>query len=325
MYIPEERITNAQLGQMMDYDVESYLAEKGIGVRFRARPDESASDMAVEATRRALKQAGLTPDDVDLIILATDTPDFVSPPTSAIIQHKLGAHNAGAFDINAACTDETIALAIGSHYIALDPAIEHVVVVGAYGMTKWLDWSPYAQSASKVLAMLFSDGAGAVVLSPSSQPGYLASKMMSEGSCWDTYGIYLGTGRPLTLEMVAAKQHFLRFHENAHRVPGDFNVTRWPPLMRKTTEAAGVTPADLDLVLMNQVELGAVRATLEALGLSMEKTHWVADRFGYAGSASVFMALCDALEKGRLAPGDLVAFCTSGAGFVLSTALFRWV
>ena len=96
MYIPEERISNAQLGKMMDYDVESYLAEKGIGVRFRARPDESASDMAVEATRRALKQAGLTPDDVDLIILATDTPDFVSPPTSTIIQDKLGAKNAGA-------------------------------------------------------------------------------------------------------------------------------------------------------------------------------------------------------------------------------------
>jgi 3-oxoacyl-[acyl-carrier-protein] synthase-3 len=325
MYLPKERITNAQLGKMMDYDVESYLAEKGIGVRYRARPDESASDMAVQAIRQALKQAGLTPDDVDLIILATDTPDFVSPPTSAIIQDKLGAKNAGAFDINAACTDETIALAIGAHYIALDPAINHVVVVGAYGMTKWLDWGPYSQSASKVLAMLFSDGAGAVVLSPSDKAGYLSSKMLSEGSCWDTYGIYLGTGRPLTAEMVAKKQHFLRFHENAHRVPGDFNVTRWPALLRKTTEAVGLSTSDLDLVLMNQVELGTVRATLEALGLSMEKTHWVADRFGYAGSASVFMALVDALEKGRLSPGDLVAFCTSGAGFVLSTALFRWV
>jgi len=325
MYLPEECITNAQLGEMMDYDVESYLAEKGIGVRYRAAADESTSDMATLAARNALRQAELSPDDVDLIILATDTPDFVSPPTSAIIQHKLGAKNAGAFDINAACTDETIALAIGAHYIALDPAINHVIVVGAYGMTKWLDWGPYSQSASKVLAMLFGDGAGAVVLSPSDQPGYLSSRMMSDGSCWDTYGIYLGTGCPLTPEMVAKKQHYLRFHENAHRVPGDFNVTRWPALLRQTTGAVGLSPSDLDLVLMNQVEQGAVRATLEALGLSMEKTHWVADRFGYAGSASVFMALFDAVEKGRLAPGDLVAFCTSGAGFVLSTALFRWV
>jgi 3-oxoacyl-[acyl-carrier-protein] synthase-3 len=325
MYLPKERITNAQLGKLMDYDVESYLAEKGIGVRHRAAPDETTSDMATYAARDALKRAGLSPDDVDLIILATDTPDFVTPPTSAVIQHKLGAGNAGAFDINAACTDETIALAIGAHYIALDPAIDHVLVVGAYGMTKWLDWGPYSQSASKVLATLFSDGAGAVVLSPSDKAGYLSSKMLAEGSCWDTYGIYVGTGRPLTPEMMAKKQHYLRFHENAHRVPPDFNVARWPDLLRRTTEAVGLSPSDLKLVLMNQVELASVRATLEALGLTMERTHWVADRFGYAGSASVFMALYDALEQGRLVSGDLVAFCTSGAGFVLSTALFRWV
>lgn len=325
MYLPEERITNRELGEIMAYDVEGYLADKGIGVRHRAAADEATSDMAVHAAREALARAGLGPEDVDLIILATDTPDFVSPPTSAVIQHKLGATKAGVFDINAACTDETIAMAIASHYIALDPAIEHVVVIGGYGMTKWLDWSPYAESASKVLAMLFSDGAGAVVLSPSKHEGYLASKMMTEGSYWDTYGIYLGTGRPVSKEMLEQKGQFLRFHENAHRVPGDFNVARWPRLLRDTMAAVDLAPEDLKLVLMNQVELGTVRATLEAVGLSMTKTHWVADRFGYAGSASVFMALYDALERGMVESGDLVAFCTSGAGFVLSTALFRWV
>lgn len=324
MYLPQERITNAELGRIMEYDVEAYLEDKGIGVRHRAAPDEATSDMAAHAARSALNQAGLTPDDVDLIILATDTPDFVSPPTSAVIQHKLGAKNAGVFDINAACTDETIAMAIGSHYISLEPGIEHVVVIGAYGMTKWLDWSPYSQSTSKVLSMLFSDGAGAVVLSPSDEPGYLSSKMLTEGSYWDTYGIYLGTANPLTPEMVKDRRHCLRFHENAHRVPADFNTVRWPKLLRDTLGVVGRSPEDLKLVLMNQVDQVAVRDTLEALGLSMEKTHWVADRFGYAGSASVFMALYDALEKGRVEAGDLVAFCTSGAGFVLSTALFRW-
>jgi 3-oxoacyl-[acyl-carrier-protein] synthase-3 len=324
MYLPEERISNAQLGEIMGYDVESYLTEKGIGCRHRAAPEESTSDMAVRAAQQALQDAGLSPEDVDLIILATDTPDFVSPPTSAIIQHKLGAANAGSFDINAACTDETIAMGIGAHYIALDPAIDHVLVIGAYGMTKWLDWRPYPESTSKVLAMLFSDGAGAVVLSPSEQAGYLASKMLTEGSYWDTYGIYLGTAQPPSAQMIENRNHLLRFHENAHRVPEDFNIARWPVLLRETTAAAGVTPDDLRLVLMNQVELGAVRATLEALDLSMDRTHWVADRFGYAGSASVFMALYDALDKGLIDSGDLIAFCTSGAGFVLSTALFRW-
>ncbi|HNR24350.1 MAG TPA: ketoacyl-ACP synthase III [Candidatus Bipolaricaulis anaerobius] len=324
MYLPQERVTNADLSAIMDYDVESYLAEKGIGVRYRAAPNEATSDIGVRAAREALLRAGLVPEDVDLIILATDTPDFISPPTSAVIQHKLGATNAGAFDINAACTDETIALALGAHYIALEPGIDHVLVIGAYGMTKWLDWRPYGESVSKVLAMLFSDGAGAVVLSPSEEAGYLSSKMLTEGSYWDTYGIYLGTGQPPTPTMIETRRHCLRFHENGHRVPADFNSSRWPRLLRETLRVANCTPDDLNLVLMNQVDLSTVRITLEGLGLPMDRTHWVADRFGYAGSASVFMALYDAVEQGKLSAGDLVAFCTSGAGFVLSTALFRW-
>jgi len=324
MYLPSERITNAELAAKMDYDVEGYLRDKGIGVRYRAAADESTSDMAVQAARGALKQAGLKPEDIDLIILATDTPDYITPPTSAIIQHKLGAVNAGVFDINAACTDETIALAIASHYIALDPSISNVIVIGAYGMTRWLDWSPYSESASKVLAMLFSDGAGAVVLTPSDGPGYLSSKMLTEGSYWDTYGIYVGTAQPPNAEMISSKRHYLRFHENGHRVPGDFNLARWPKLLKETLGQVGYEPSDLKLVLMNQVERATVHATLNELGLPLEKTHWVADKFGYAGSASVFMALYDALEQGKVERGDLIAFCTSGAGFVLSTALFKW-
>jgi len=325
VYLPEERITNTELGRIMEYDVEGYLAEKGIGVRYRAKPDEAPSDMAVAAARDALSRAGLKPEDLDLIILATDTPDYITPPTSAIIQHKLGATRAGSFDINAACADETIAVALASHYIVLDPGIEYVLVVGAYGMTRWLDWSPYERSASKVLAMLFSDGAGAVVLGPSAEPGYLTSRIVTEGDFWDTYGIYLGTARPPDREMVEEKKHFLRFHENGHRVPKDFNASRWPKLLRETLEKAGYGPEDLDLLLTNQVERPAVLETLRALGLPEDRTHWVADKFGYAGSASVFMALYDALEKGKVKEGDLVAFCTSGAGFVLATALFRWV
>lgn len=324
IYLPRDKIGNDELSRLMEYDVAGYLAEKRIGLRFRSAPSEATSDLAVAAAKEALKHSNLNPEDIDLIILATDTPDFVTPPTSAIIQHKLGAKNAGAFDLNAACADETIALAIASHYIMLGE-IRYALVIGAYAMTKWLDWSPYAESASKVLAMLFSDGAGAVVLGPSSEPGFLKSKIMAEGEYWDTYGIYLGTACPPTLEMIRQKKHFLRFHENGHRVPKDYNATRWPKLVRETLAAAGYEPLDLGLLLTNQVEYPAVEATLKALGLPPDRTHWVADKFGYAGSASAFMALYDALECGRIRAGDLVAFCTSGAGFVLASALFRWV
>lgn len=324
MYLPEKEITNRELGKKMNYDVEDYLEEKGIGVRFQAGPEESTSDLAAEASSRALDDAGLSSNDLDLIILATDTPDYVTPPTSAILQHKLGAENAGSFDINAACTDETLGLAIGSQYITLDPEMENVLVAGAYGMTKWLDWGDYADSTSKVLGMLFSDGGGAVVLSSSQQPGYLASNTLTEGEFWDAYGIYLGTANPPDREMVENKEHYLRFHENEHHVPPDFNESRWPKLVKETMDKVNAEVKDLDSVLFNQIDKSTIEETMERLDLDLSKTHLVMDKFGYAGSASVLMALHDALGEGKIESGDLVAFCTSGAGFVMSVSLFRW-
>lgn len=325
MYLPEEKITNEELGRKMNYDVEEYLAEKGIKVRFKAGPDESTSDLAVNASQTALEDAGIDSEDIDLIILATDTPDYVTPPTSAILQHKLGAVNAGSFDINAACTDETLGLSIGSQYIALDPEIENVLVAGAYGMTRWLDWDDYSRSASKVLGMLFSDGGGAIVLSEAEEPGYLASKAITEGRFWDAYGIYMGTANPPDSEMIDKKQHYLRFHENEHHVPPDFNENRWPDLVKGTLDKVDAEISDLDNILFNQIDKSTIEETMRRLGLDHSKTHLVMDKFGYAGSASVLMALDDALEQGKIESGDIVAFCTSGAGFVMSVSLFRWI
>lgn len=325
MYLPDKKITNRELGQKMNFDVEGYLEEKDIGVRYQAGPDETTSDLAAKASSRALDDAELKPTDLDLIILATDTPDYVTPPTSAILQYKLGAENAGSFDINAACTDETLGLAIGSQYISLDPEIENVLVAGAYGMTKWLDWSNYRDSSSKVLAALFSDGGGAVVLSSADQPGYLASNTLTEGEFWDAYGIYLGTANPPDEEMLQNKEHYLRFHENEHHVPPDFNQTRWPKLVEGTMDKVNAEVSDIDSILFNQIDKSTIEETLRRLGLDQSKTHLVMDKFGYAGSASVLMALDDALEQGKIESGDIVAFCTSGAGFVMSVSLFRWI
>ncbi|MFB6290397.1 MAG: 3-oxoacyl-ACP synthase III family protein [Candidatus Bipolaricaulia bacterium] len=325
MYLPEEKITNEELGQKMNYDVEEYLAEKGIKVRFKAGPDESTSDLAAKASKTALKDAGIEAEEIDLIILATDTPDYVTPPTSAILQYKLGAVNAGSFDINAACTDETLGLAIGSQYIALDPEIENVLVAGAYGMTRWLDWDDYTNSASKVLGMLFSDGGGAVVLSQTEKPGYLASNTLTEGKFWDAYGIYMGTANPPNPEMIEKKQNYLRFHENEHHVPPDFNESRWPDLVKDTMEKVDAEISDIDSILFNQIDKSTIKETMRRMDLGQSKTHLVMDKFGYAGSASILMALDDALEEGKIDSGDIVAFCTSGAGFVMSVSLFKWI
>lgn len=324
MYLPDKEVTNEELSEIMNYDVDEFLSDYGVKRRFVAEEDEAPSDMAVEASREALDRGDLDPEDLDLIILTTDTPDYITPPTSPIIQHKLGAENAGTFDINAACTDETIGLAVGSQYITMDETIGNVLVTGSYGMTTWLDWTEYSESISKIMSFLFSDGAASIILSESEEEGYLSSSILSEGEYWDSYGIYMGTGRPPTKEMIEEKKHLLRFHEHGHRVPAKYNADRWPDLIKKTVNKADHEVEDLDMVLFNQLEAHIIKETMERLGLSMDETHLIMDKYGYSGSASGFMAFYDALEQGKIERGDLIAFCTSGAGFVLGSAFFRY-
>jgi len=320
IYLPKKIETNEELGRRIGFDVDGWLRPRtGITLRHISDPNESTSDMAVEAARQALKNADLKPEDLDLIILATDTPDFVSPPTSPIIQHKLGAKNAGCFDVNAACADVPIALSIASHFIMTDTNINNVLVTGSYGMTKWLDWN------EKWLSPIFSDGAGAVILTASDEPGYITSKIIADGSYWDCYGIYVGTANPITIQMVQEKKHYLRFHESGHRYPADINFSHWPQLIRDTVKKAGYRVEDLDMILMTQVNVNTIKDVMKELGLPLTKTHWIMDKYGYNGSACVIFALHDALEQGKIKKGNLVCFCTSGVGYVMSTALFRWI
>jgi 3-oxoacyl-[acyl-carrier-protein] synthase-3 len=317
MYLPEKIITNEELSQKMGFDVSQYLS--GIGLRHIASEDESASDMAVKAAENVLKKVNLKPEDLDLVILTTDTPDIVTPPTSPIIVSKLGAVNAGAFDVNAACTDAVIGMSIAAQHIMLDSEINNVLVVASYGMSKWLDWD------NKILAPMFGDGASAVVLTKSDEPGYIASTIIADGSYWDSYGIYVGTKYPITKEMVEKKEHLLRFHPHFHKYPPDINYSRWPELVKKVVQKGGYEVKDLDMVLFTQVRLIDIQESMKRLELPLEKTHWIMDKFGYTGSACVFMALYDALEQEKIKKGDLVSFCTSGAGMAMSSSLFKWV
>lgn len=324
MYLPSKFVTNEELNKRINWDLDSWLRPRtGISLRHVSEPDEAASDMGVKAAEEAIKNAGLKPEDIDLILLTTDTPDFVSPPTSAVIQYKLGAKNAGCFDVNAACADAVIGLSVGSLYIMTDPTINNVLVVAPYGMTKWLNWDSNSKEA-KYLSPLFGDGAGAIVLSKSEEPGYITSKIIADGSYYDAYGIYVGTKYPISLEMVQQGKHFLRFHESGHRYPADINLVTWPKLIKATVEKAGYKVEDLDLILMTQVNVNTIKDTMKELGLPLTKTHWITEKFGYAGSACVFMALYDALKEGKLKKGDLICFCTSGVGMVASSCLFRW-
>ncbi|MGC9125307.1 MAG: 3-oxoacyl-ACP synthase III family protein, partial [Caldisericaceae bacterium] len=198
MYLPEKIVTNEELSARYGYDVSQYLS--GITLRHVAAEGESASDMAVKAANEALKKANMKPEEIDLVIMTTDAPNYVTPPTSPAIAYKLGAVNAGAFDVNGACADAVIGMTIASQHIIMDETINNVLVVAPYAMTKWLDWD------NKVLGPMLGDGASAVIVTKSDEPGYLASSIVSDGQYWDSYGIYVGTKYPITKEMVEKKE-----------------------------------------------------------------------------------------------------------------------
>ena len=186
-YVPAQVRSNAELDALLGEPVDQWLIDNvGIRQRHLIGDDEVTSDLAVYAARQALERAGVAPEEVDLLILATDTPDYVSPGTSSVVQYKLGAAHAGTFDVNSACAAWVIGLDMAGRYIATDAAYRHILVIGAYGMTRYVDWT------DKRTCTLFGDGAGAVLLRAGERPGFLGGNIKSDGSFHDYMGVFTG-------------------------------------------------------------------------------------------------------------------------------------
>ena len=324
-YIPERLVTNADFDRLLGESGGDWLGENvGIRERHFMADDQVTSDLAVAAGRNALERAGLQPYDLDQIIVATDTPDYLSPATAVVVQAKLGASRAGAFDVNSACAGWVIALDIAAKTIVTEPEERFVLVIGAYGMSRFLDWS------DKKTVTLFADGAGAAVVGASSQPGWLATVTAANGEYHDALGIYTGgTYRPATTANIAEQGPSRVQFER--KFPATFNTERWPPLIErllaKASAASGIRlqPDDVDHYYFTQVNLRAIEATMAALKQPLEKTHWIMDKWGYTGSACIPMALDDAVAQGKgPEPGSLVLFCASGGGIALAASLWRW-
>jgi 3-oxoacyl-[acyl-carrier-protein] synthase-3 len=317
-YVPERVITNADLEASLGTPLDDWLVEN-VGIRERRvmADDQVTSDLATAAARDALDRAGLTPSDLDLIIVATDTPDQLSPATASVVQHKLGARRAGTYDLNCACAGFVTALDVASKTIAADDAYHHVLVVGAYGMSRFIDWT------DKKTCTLFADGAGAVVLGAGEAPGFLGARLEAHGEYHDALGIYTGgTLHPATPARVALEgAPAVRF---VRRFPSTFNTERWPLLLRGVLGRAGLGVDDVALFVFTQLNLRTIEATMATLGQPMGKTHWTMDRWGYTGSACIPMTLDDAVRAGRVRSGDLVALCASGGGLAMAAALYRW-
>lgn len=318
-YIPERVVTNADLGHMLGQDVDQWLVQNvGIRERHVMAPDETTSSMIVAASQQALERARLASADLDLIIVATDTPDYISPATASAVQAKLRANRAGTFDVNCACAAWVTALDMAARYIATEPDYRHILVAGGYGMTKFLDWS------DKYTATLFADGAGAVVVGAGDQPGFRSGKLLAQGEYHDAMGIYTGgTFRPATPEAIAEfgppRVQFVR------KFPATFNSERWPPLVREVVQKAGLALDDIGLYLFTQLNLRTIEYVMQALEQSMEKTHWIMDKWGYLGSACIPVALDDAIERGRgPRPGQHVVFCATGGGMAMAASVWTW-
>lgn len=317
-YVPERVVTNRELEATLGEGLDAWLREKvGIEQRHLMADTEVTSDLAAHAARQALGRAGVKPDQVDLIVLATDTPDYLSPATAAAVQHKLGAVNAGVFDVNSACAGFVSALDAASKMLVADEAYRFILVIGAYGMSRYLDWT------NKNTCTLFADGAGAVLLGASDRPGLMFGKLAADGEYHDALGIYVGgTTRPATLDTVKELgPPTVRF---VRRFPPTFNTDRWPPLVRALLQRASLTPDDVALYVFTQLNLRTIEATMDALRQPMSRTHWTMDRWGYTGSACIPMTLDDAVERGKLRAGDHVVLCATGGGLATATVLLRW-
>ncbi len=317
-YVPEKTLTNDQLDEMLGEPVGQWLVENvGIRERHIMGEDETTSDLAVHAARQAMNKGNVAPEDIDLIILATDTPDYISPGTASVVQYKLGARRAGTFDLNNACAAWVTGLDIASKYIATDEDYTHILVIGAYGMTRYVDWQ------DKRTCTLFADGGGAVLLRAGERPGFLGAKMIADGSFHDYMGVFVGGTVAVTGGSADTPRQYLRIQK---RFPPDTNNKHWPPLIRDLMGKIGRPVSEINRIYFTQLNLRTIEAVMADLHLPMERTHTIMDKWGYTGAACMPMALDDAIqqEKGP-APGDLVVFCASGAGFTMVAAAFEWV
>jgi 3-oxoacyl-[acyl-carrier-protein] synthase-3 len=252
------------------------------------------------------------------LIVSTDTPDYLSPSTSIVVQHKLGANRAGCYDVNSACAGWVTALDQGARYLLTEDSAQYVMVAGGYGMSRYLDLS------DKTTANLFADGAGAAILGKGSEPGFLASSLLAKGEFHDALGIYSGgTFRPATPENLEPfGKPVVKF---VKKFPKTFNTEHWPKLIQSALDKVQLGFDDVDHYYLTQLNLRTIEAMMDLMGQPITKTHWVMDKWGYTGSPCVIMALDDAITQSKgPQPGDIIAFCASGGGISMAASVWQW-
>lgn len=317
-FVPPIEVTNDELRRRFAHlpeFVDKMEASSGICTRFHAPEDWATSDVALPAARQAIARAGCGPGDIDMVLVGTDSPDYITPATSVVLQHKLGAKNAGTFDIGCACASFPTGVATAAGLVATNPAINRVLVVGVYLMHK-------LASPLDPMSFFYGDGAGAAVVEASPDPGFLNAAFIADGAYAKHWAIFSGgTAEPATEESVRNGRTKVLMLE---RYPPEINHEGWPRLVRKLAAEGGFAVTDIDFIIFTQVRKASIALVMDDLGIPAERTHTVMEKWGYTGSACIPMALDDALERGRIKPGDLVVFVGSGVGYNQAATALRW-
>ncbi|MBL7473710.1 3-oxoacyl-ACP synthase III family protein [Robertkochia sediminum] len=316
MYVPDQIIPNSYFNEVLGEDVDTWLRQNvEIYNRRWCTEHESTADLCENAARQCLDRAGMSADSLDLIIIATDTPEYVSPSTAAILQDRLKATKAGTFDLNSACAGFVTAMETASHFIR-SGSVKNALVIGAYAMSKYLN------KTDKKTVTLFADGAGAVLLTATDdmKTGFQTGKLQTRGEYADWMGIYSGgTQQPVNCNRIQNNDHQLKF---VKKFPPELNPTMWSNLAKDLASEMNIGMEEVDQFLITQININAIRATLDILGVPEDKAQTVMHEYGYTGSACIPIAFHEAWENGKIKEGDTLFFIGSGGGLAFAANAF---
>jgi len=314
-YLPKKVLTNLDLEKMVDTSDEWITTRTGIKERRLAAKGEAASDLAVKASLEALKDAGIKPLDLDLIICATITPDMPFPSVACLVQKEIGADKAICFDVSAACAGFVYALTVGQQFIARGN-YKNALIIGSEVLSSVTDWK------DRNTCVLFGDGAGAAVLAESKSGGILSSYLGSDGARSDLLFIPAGGSRkPASYNTIDERLHYIKMQGNELF---KLAVTIMAEAAQVALKKAALECKDIDLVIPHQANIRIIMAMAKKLGLPKEKIYLNIEKYGNMSSASTATALCEAVKEGRVKKGDIVLLDAFGAGLVWGACVIKW-
>jgi len=316
MSVPERIVTNRDLEQLVDTSDEWIRTRTGIQERRIAAAGEGVSRYAGEAARLAIEAAGVAPAEIDMIILATVTPDMPIPATSCLLQHQLGCVNASAFDMQAGCSGFIYAQSVAKQFL-LTGRCRHVVVIGAELLSKYLDWK------DRATCVIFADGAGAVVMSAGEAPrGVLASALHTDGTMTDFICLPGGGAtNPPSAETIERRLHYIRMRGNE---TFKMAVRSLEDVCREVLSASGLTTDDVDWFIPHQANRRIIDAVGHRLGIDESRCFVNIERYGNTSAASIPIALDEAVRAGKVERGDVVLMAAFGAGLTWAGSVVRW-